>query len=384
MGSGKTYKAIQQMKNTKNNFIYVTPFLDEVDRVTSQVENAFAPESYFYKDYCGEVVAVSKRNDCLKKASNKQNIVTTHSLFTSLHKSDYEFFKNYDLILDEVIKPIQLINMTRDDLEIAFNSGTLTLNEETRNVTFTGDDYHGEYYSLLKKYCETANVTLVNDNQLVWSYPVEIFNAFNSITILTYLFEGSLLSSYFKYNGIEYSINNVSEEEEKQIKNNVKKNLFVYAGNCNKYGDMKNAFCVNWIKRRKSKELKKIKNSVANLLYRIFKTKSEETAFTTFKEFSGKLKGKGYSRVFIPVNERATNKYSDIKTMIYLANRYINPNEIEYFRSKGVEVDQDKWALAELLQWIWRGSIRKNEPMNLYIPSKRMRDLLFRWLNNEY
>ena len=69
--------------------------------------------------------------------------------------------------------------------------------------------------------------------------------------------------------------------------------------------------------------------------------------------------------------------------MIYLANRYLNPNIMDFFRSGGVNVDQDKWALAELLQWIWRGSIRNNEKMNLFIPSKRMRTLLINWLEDK-
>ena len=58
----------------------------------------------------------------------------------------------------------------------------------------------------------------------------------------------------------------------------------------------------------------------------------------------------------------------------------MKPQIIDYFRSGNVIVDQDQWALAELIQWVWRGSIRKGKPMNLYIPSKRMRDLLENWL----
>ena len=57
------------------------------------------------------------------------------------------------------------------------------------------------------------------------------------------------------------------------------------------------------------------------------------------------------------MNERATNMYSNKETMIYLANRYLNPNIIDFFRDGSVKVDQDQWALAELLQWIWICSI---------------------------
>ena len=68
--------------------------------------------------------------------------------------------------------------------------------------------------------------------------------------------------------------------------------------------------------------------------------------------------------------------------MLYFANQFINPNIKDFFNTKKVVVNEDKWALSELLQWIWRGRIRRNEPMNLDIPSKRMRNLLYDWLDN--
>ena len=45
-----------------------------------------------------------------------------------------------------------------------------------------------------------------------------------------------------------------------------------------------------------------------------------------------------------------------------------------------------------MLQYVWRSRIRGNEDVkvledrkiNLYIPSKRMRNLLERWLNDEF
>ena len=80
---------------------------------------------------------------------------------------------------------------------------------------------------------------------------------------------------------------------------------------------------------------------------------------------------------------RATNEYQDKTSLAYVANRYMKPYLVKMFKYRDITVDQDKWALSEMLQWIWRGSIRKNEPMKLYLPSARMRSLFERWLNNE-
>lgn len=41
----------------------------------------------------------------------------------------------------------------------------------------------------------------------------------------------------------------------------------------------------------------------------------------------------------------------------------------------------DIYALSEMLQFLWRFQIRRHDPVNLYIPSQRMRGLLKVWLS---
>ena len=140
---------------------------------------------------------------------------------------------------------------------------------------------------------------------------------------------------------------------------------------------------VNWLKNKSKIDLKKIGISAENLIKQNYKTSSAGNAYTTFKAYKSDLKAKGFSTGFVAVNERATNKYSNKETMIYFANRFLDPNVIDFFRNKGIEVDRDQWALAELIQWVWRGRIRNDEEMNLFIPSKRMRQLLQDWLDDK-
>jgi len=61
----------------------------------------------------------------------------------------------------------------------------------------------------------------------------------------------------------------------------------------------------------------------------------------------------------------------------------MSPDYENYFTRYNIIIDQDIYALAEMLQFIWRSAIRDNKPINLYIPSRRMRELLIHWLNNE-
>ena len=81
------------------------------------------------------------------------------------------------------------------------------------------------------------------------------------------------------------------------------------------------------------------------------------------------------------MNMRASNDYKDRTVLAYLCNRYINPVTSNFFTFNNIPINQDMFALSEMLQWIWRSAIRDGKPIKIYIPSKRMRNLLINWLN---
>jgi hypothetical protein len=69
--------------------------------------------------------------------------------------------------------------------------------------------------------------------------------------------------------------------------------------------------------------------------------------------------------------------------LAYIYNSYIHPEPYKYLLDRGTEFapDQDRYPLSELLQWVYRSRVRNNEPINLYIPSSRMRGLLLDWMS---
>ena len=75
------------------------------------------------------------------------------------------------------------------------------------------------------------------------------------------------------------------------------------------------------------------------------------------------------------------NNYSDRHVVAYTINRFMNPVIRQFFQQHGVEVDEDRYALSDMIQWIWRSAIRNGEHITLYIPSYRMRKLLIDWIN---
>jgi hypothetical protein len=85
----------------------------------------------------------------------------------------------------------------------------------------------------------------------------------------------------------------------------------------------------------------------------------------------------------MPLNIKATNRYNHKKVMAYCCNRFMNPNIKIYFGLFGVIVNEDKYALGELVQWLYRGQIRTGKKIDAFIPASRMRVLLERYLNGK-
>ena len=46
----------------------------------------------------------------------------------------------------------------------------------------------------------------VDEKFFIWHFPVEIFKLFKKVYVLTYLFPGSIMKSYFDLYNIEYEI----------------------------------------------------------------------------------------------------------------------------------------------------------------------------------
>ena len=62
---------------------------------------------------------------------------------------------------------------------------------------------------------------------------------------------------------------------------------------------------------------------------------------------------------------------------------YFKPTIKNFFTFNRIPVNQDfenKFALSELVQFVYRSAIRNGKPIDVYIPSKRMRDLFIEWL----
>lgn len=382
-GTGKTSWAIQFIDNDfKDRFIYITPFLDEIERVKNNTGAIF-------KDPDKKKGKGSKTNHFLELLKNGEDICSTHALFRNIEEGMKETIKEkeYILILDEVMDVVEQLEISKDDINLLLNNDVISVDEEFK-VSWINDTYKGKF-NKYKYMIKNGDVYLYNNAMILWTFPCDIFKAFKHVYILTYMFNGQVQRYYYDLNKLEYEYKSVVCKEGKYelvdyFKADVSKYkdlINIYEGKLNDIGNETYAFSVSWLGRNKNTQvMKRIKDNTINYFKHIIKSKSEYNMWTTFEDYKNTLKGERYTKGFVECNARATNEYKHKTTLAYLCNRYYCPVIKNFFIDKGVPIDEDCWALSELIQWMFRSQVRENNPIDIYIPSKRMRVLLKEWL----
>lgn len=148
----------------------------------------------------------------------------------------------------------------------------------------------------------------------------------------------------------------------------------------NNIGDSYHALSMSWFGRDEN-NVEQLKNNVNNCINNIWRNApAGEKMWGTFNDCRCKISGKGYTRSFLRFNMKATNEYRNRHYMIYLVNLFMNVGEKTFYHKHGIEADDDMYALSIMVQWIWRSAIRDGDEIYLYIPSRRMRNLLENWI----
>lgn len=397
MGSGKTSAAIELMNSDKeHNYIYITPYLSEIERIKEQTERNFYEPKIYSKN--GETFF--KLDSLHELLTEGKNICTTHALFKNANDVTRDLLEssNYILILDEVMEVVKELPVKSKDVDMLFNEGWIYKENDLVLWNTEKEKNEGEYNGVFKQVKRMAlnkNLIIHNKTILMWTFPSEIFELFEDVFVLTYLFDAQIQKYYYDLNSIEYDKYIATKDEwnryifkprgeysDKELKNSLKQLINIYEGNLNKIGDKDYSLSKSWYDNKRHMH-KKMKNNVENYFRNIVKSKSNDNMWTVFKDFESKIKGKGYTKGFVSCNTRATNDFAHKTALTYTINRFLHPVIEGYFKSNNVEINEDLYALSELIQWIWRSAIRNNEEINIYIPSMRMRTLQIQWLNDE-
>ena len=192
MGAGKTSYLIQMIKrNTENKYMFITPFLDEVDRIiTSCKENKFS----------------QPKLESLKKLVSKgKNVVSTHALFSIADEELIKLIKSqgYILILDEVMDVVSSADIKKSDIEMLFNENKIKVEEPYNKVIWLDENYDGKFNNI-KNMANNNSLYYVNKTLMVWSLPVSIFDCFEEVFISTYMFDAQIQKYYYDYFEMEY------------------------------------------------------------------------------------------------------------------------------------------------------------------------------------
>lgn len=428
MGYGKSSSMIQHMNNnyTGVRYLVVVTLKTEQDRYIKH-----CPKLNFKKPGNFDT---TKSEDIRRLIATGENIVTTHALFALFDIITINMIKlfGYCLVMDEVEEIVKPLAVSKDivtqllslGLQVDPKTGKASwddtilkqselkrreidkqLSEDSLKCEEGYEELENNYSEPTKpittqiiEEAKKGTIYYLNGCFVVWLMPIEAFQCFKDIFILTYLFQYSNQCMYFKSANIPYKCYSVEHKSNKynivdyttvydaEFRQKTKKLLNIIqdqsGSTANKFGNT-NSLSKSWYTIASPKK----KETLKKHLFSFFKNRTKSTVsdamYTTYKDFIDQVQSNRYKNCFVPFNCKATNDYSDRHNLAYIVNVYYHPAILNFFYKQGVIVNQDMWATSELLQWIYRSAIRKGEEVTLYLPSKRMRKLLNDWLEGE-
>ncbi len=401
MGSGKSTAIINYMNgNPERKYIYITPYLDEAGRIRESCPDLGFIEPESNAKGCGK----SKASHAAMLIGQGKNIASTHQAFLTYSKSMLANIREqgYTLVIDENIELLKRMDIKRDDYQILIDSGYVEVVDG--RLKRTDKAYRGSWASKQLDLIEKVDMyTYSKDRPMYWLLPVNLVTSFRDVFILTYLFEGQGIYHYMRINHLDYQMIGVRNDSGRYTFCDYPGDVPAYTKNLknkihicmderlNEIGQRKDALSATKFKTGKV-DMQKLKGNLRSFFRRMHKDiPAKKRMWTVFKggDSSGvrdscvkMLADKGYLRSHVQYNARATNKYREKTVLAYLVNVYMNLPDKQFYQSRGLEVDENKYSLSVLVQWIWRSAIRDGEDIYLYIPSRRMRELLINWIDS--
>lgn len=390
-GIGKTTAMINKINadTSDQKYLFVTPFLSEVQRIQKSCphKNFVAPENKGKRN---------KFKNIVKLFEEGQNVVTTHALFKKFNNEMLGVLKQqkYILVMDEVTDVLEELPVSKPDLKTLIEK-YVVINPKTHLVEWIDDSYDGkfnDYKNMIKMNNIYAYIDSKTNNviSLMWVFPYIVFEAFIQIFILTYMFDGQIQKKYFDCYDFKYALWYVKDFQLTPVvqKYNYKKAKSLInvcqKEKLNSIGSKETDLSLNWFLRNKNNTKATIlQNNITNFFRSYAKAGKDDILWTTFKEYKTVIQRKGFIKGFAAINARATNEYMDRTAVAYIGNRYLKPTVKNFFTLNNTKLDkefEDKFALSEIVQFIYRSAIRQNKPINVFIPSKRMRTLVLEWL----
>jgi len=412
MGSGKSSLIIQEIQEAgpDEKIIYIAPFRKEVQRVVSACPGFIAPER---KEREGlEESNATKSNHLKNLLQAGKNIAATHALFQLIDDEALNLLsvQEYRLYLDEVpeickekkVKDTKISSLFDKEILVEgkvdhFPRGTITWAKAGPETGL------GAYFDIQALAAAGRLAVLNKDYAMLWMFNPTAFDMLDNITVATYVFEGQPMNAYLKLYGIPYRKQSIIRKNGKyravdydpaldsdRIRE-ARKLINIYSGKLNdkwktvaRDDDEKGQpFSKTWYQSN-PRLRSTIKADLSNYFKNVVKGKASESMWSCFKKDKKVLsapKNRHSLKNWVQCHERATNEYRDRKNLAYMVNVFMPPVISRLFWVKEIEVEHERFGLHVLIQWIWRSAIREGKPINLYLPSDRMRGILNKWFD---
>lgn len=395
MGGGKTSAAINYINQSPSSekIIFVSPYKDEGLRIERECKSKNVSALVEKKG--------SKLNDLREKLLSGRNIASTHALLAKYTDDILETIQagDYTIIIDEAYEVTRTVTQEmRSQFYFLLEQNLIQIDERDRSVSFKNDAASkscGTVMNDLAKLIQTGAVYYYDNKIIIWVFPIKILNAFKRVIVLTYLFDAQPIYYYlssknysFNYIGVRKIGNTTYEFCEKELSDGFRYSLrdkihIVEKQSYNKIGDGKYALSSGWYKRSAHgdmADLNIVRNRIRSIQKNYFKCSVNDFFWTCFAKYQPYIEDKNIEKRFVECNKRAVNEFGNCHYMAYAIGLYSHPDTYNYFKHLGYTMDVEKWSLSEMIQWIWRSAIRNGEEIWIYVPSKKMRELLSAWI----
>lgn len=409
MGTGKTQAIIKWMNSNPNRkYLYVSPMLSEVE---SRIPTECAGLEFVYPTmkYNSETGTASKGYSLLCYLREGKNVSFTHALFKEMTPEHTKVIKEegYTLIIDEEIPFIDPYDgyYKRDDIISLELKNCLYVDENNLGkVVWTWDDMlPNTAYSELRRLCQMGHLYCAKGERkmLVTHLPISLLECTKENILITYLFNGSVMKSFLDIHGVK--IHNFLEVH-KEVGFSYDhdefleqaRSLITIADSPSTRNIKREKYSLSsyWFTTSaKREQLDLLGTTIRSLIKKhgkenvILTTKKSSIERRTFDNKPNKRcilpRNLNVDSCFLHSGARAINEYGDRNVGIHAYNRYVHLSTKAYLQDYGTPPEDDDFALSEMVQWLWRTSIRNDNPVTFYILSERMEQLFKTWLYGE-
>lgn len=421
-GTGKTYNLFKFISsNPQERYLYVTPMLTEVGTRPAEELAKFGDTGVVFHEPTLEGFK-TKGDHLLDLLKEGKNAVCTHTLFQQIDKVGRELIEKYGytIIIDEelgMIEPLPKGVLAAQDIKALVAKQAITTADDGQVIWNDADWGDGDSaFAQARKMADAGSLyTNKNGTFINVQLPIDLIRVAKRVIVATYLFEGSVFHAFLKVKGIGYkafTFDGMNLRNEKELKQMLQARIefFDAAASLERlYRQLKlpmndlaarakdGALSHSWYAGASQQKLTLIGNHIRSTA-RQMDAKANDLLYTMPSSAVGKrgdkwlkrqprmlkIKSYGPETCFLHKGARATNDYAYKNAAIHAYNRYLHPAVKSYLVEYGANLSDDTFALAELIQWLFRTTIRQPDDsvLKLHIVSPRMDKLFKDWLTN--